>query len=178
LGGRIWSAVDKTNNYDIFHRQTVVKPALADFQKALEPPLNLEYAWPYRGGRMPEIYCFIASAHEALGEKEQARIFYKKAVDAKQREKWSDLRYYQVMALKKIGEGRKAKDLLTGLLEFASIEPGSGVEFFSKFGETEPLNVRRARQHYLRGFVLRGGGEEPAAKAEFKQALALDINHM
>jgi len=28
LGGRVLSAVDKTNNYDFFYRQTVIKPAL------------------------------------------------------------------------------------------------------------------------------------------------------
>jgi tetratricopeptide (TPR) repeat protein len=29
--------------------------ALADYQKALEFPLNLENAWPYRGGRMRDL---------------------------------------------------------------------------------------------------------------------------
>ena len=45
------------------------------------------------------------------------------------------------MALKKLGSAAKADELLNGLLAFASIEPGASVDFFSKFGEREPLNV-------------------------------------
>jgi tetratricopeptide (TPR) repeat protein len=152
--------------------------ALTNYQKALEFPLNLENAWPYRGGRMPEIYYFVATAHEALGEEQKAKEFYLKAAEAKQREEWSDLRYYEAMALKKLGGVGKAEDLLDGLMKFASVEPGSGVDFFSKFGEREPLNVRQARVHYLRGLVHQGRDNAAGARAEFEKALALDINQL
>ena len=152
--------------------------ALTDYQKGLEFPLNLENAWPYRGGRMPEIYYYLGTAYEALGEAQKARESYAKAVEAKQREEWTDLRYFEAMALKKLGQADKAETLLTGLMSFASIEPGSGVDFFSKFGEREPLNVRQARLHYLRGLVHQGRGEARAAKSEFEKALALDVNQL
>jgi tetratricopeptide (TPR) repeat protein len=152
--------------------------ALADYQKALEFPLNLENAWPYRGGRMPAIFYFIATAHEALGDTSNAKLFYDKAAEAKQLEQWSDLRYYEAMALKKLGKVDRAGRVLSGLMEFASVEPGSGVDFFSKFGEREPLNVRQARLHYLRGLVHRGRGDAAAARAEFEKALSLDVNQL
>jgi Flp pilus assembly protein TadD len=63
-------------------------------------------------------------------------------------------------------------------MQFASIEPGSGVDFFSKFGEREPLNVRQARLHYLRGLVHQGRGNVAAARSEFEKALALDVNQL
>jgi len=152
--------------------------ALADYQKALEFPLNLENAWPYRGGRMPVIYYFIGTAYEASGDAQKAKDSYTKAVEAKQREEWSDLRYYEALALKKLGAADKAETLLSGLMNFASVEPGSGVDFFSKFGEREPLNVRQARLHYLRGLVYQGRGNAAAAKSEFEKALALDVNQL
>jgi len=159
-------------------REKDYQGALADYQKALEFPLNLENAWPYRGGRMPEICYFIGAAYEALGEAEKAKEFFGKASDAKQREEWSDLRYFEAMALKKLGAADKAESLLAGLMTFASVEPGSGVDFFSKFGEREPLNVRQARLHYLRGLVHQGRGNAAAAKSEFEKALALDVNQL
>ena len=159
-------------------RRRDYRAALEAYQKALEFPLNLENAWPYRGGRMPEIFFFIATAHEALGDGPSAMQFYKRAVEAKQQEKWSDLRYYEAMALKKLGQDERSAALLAGLRAYASVEPGSGVDFFSKFGEREPLNVRRARLHYLRGLVHKAQGEAAAARAEFEQALSLDVNQL
>jgi tetratricopeptide (TPR) repeat protein len=152
--------------------------ALEDYRKALEFPLNLENAWPYRGGRMPAIFYFIATAHEALGDASSAKLFYDDAAEAKQQEQWSDLRYYEAMALKKLGQDDRAGRLLSGLMEFASVEPGSGVDFFSKFGEREPLNVRQARLHYLRGLVHKARGDAAAARAEFEKALSLDVNQL
>ncbi len=152
--------------------------ALADYQKALEFPLNLENAWPYRGGRMPAIFYFIATAHEALGDAASAQQFYGKAADAKQQEAWSDLRYYEAAALQKLGKEEQAARLLSGLMAFASVEPGSGVDFFSKFGEREPPNVRQARLHYLRGLVHKARGDAAGARSEFEKALALDVNQL
>ena len=154
------------------------KEALADYQAALDFPFNLENAWPYRGGRTCEIFYFIAAGYKALGEKGKANEFYHKAADAKQRQEWSHLRYYEAMALQKLGQKEEALDLLRGLLEFASIEAGSSVGFFSKFGEKESLNVRKAQNHYLSGLAYWGQGLESRASSEFQRALALNTNHM
>ena len=159
-------------------RASDYRGALESYQKALEFPLNLENAWPYRGGRMPEIFYFVATAHEALGDRDTAKQFYRKAVEAKQQEEWSHLRYYEALALKKLGNDERAEGLLAGLMRFASVEPGSNVDFFSKFGEREPLNVRQGRLHYLRGLVHQARGEAAAAKPEFEKALSLDVNQL
>jgi tetratricopeptide (TPR) repeat protein len=155
-----------------------LEASLADYSKALEFPLNLENAWPYRGGRIPEIYYFIATAQEALGRREQAMEDYRKSVAAKQREEWSDLRYYEALALRKLGRDGEANTLLEGLMTYASAETGAGVGFFSKFGEKEPLNVQRSRSHYLRGLYYLSQERREEAKAEFSLALSLDINNL
>lgn len=154
------------------------KQALADYRQALEFPFNLEAEYPYRGGRMTEIYYHVATAHEALGDSAKAQEYYQRAVQAKQRAEWSFLRYYEAMALRQLGMADKAEALLDGLMEFAMVEPGSSVDFFSKFGEREPLNVRQARQHYLRGLVHLGRTRSAAAQSEFEQALRLDVNQL
>jgi tetratricopeptide (TPR) repeat protein len=152
--------------------------ALGDYLAALEFPFNLENAWPYRGGRTAEIFCFIAAGYEELGEQEKAREFYQKAVEAKQRSAWSHLRYYQATALRKLGREDEAAELLEGLLEFASAEVSSSVGFFSKFGEIESLNVRKARNHYLSGLAYLGKGMEEKARTEFAESLSLDSNQV
>lgn len=152
--------------------------ALADFEKALEFPFNLENAWPYRGGRLAQIYYMVASAHEALGHVEEARDYFQRAAEARQQAEWSDLRYYQARAIAKLGREADSRRLLEGLMDYASVDAESSIGFFSKFGEREPLNVRQARRHYLRGLVMQAWGRETEAQAQFRRALELDINHL
>jgi tetratricopeptide (TPR) repeat protein len=152
--------------------------ALSDYLAALEFPFNLENAWPYRGGRTCEIFYFIATGYEALGEGGKASEFYRKAAETKQRQDWSHLRYYEALALRRLGQEEEAKELLDGLLKFASAEAGSSVEFFSKFGEQESLNVRKARNHYLSGLAYWGKGMEDRARTEFEESLSLDSNNV
>jgi Flp pilus assembly protein TadD len=81
------------------------------------------------------------------------------------------------MALIKLGDERKARALFSGLFKFASGEVGAGVDFFSKFGENVPMNVRRSRDHYLMGLALLGQGEREKARSELGQAISLDLNN-
>ena len=151
--------------------------ALEDYQAALEFPANLENAWPYAGGKTCEIFYYIGTAYEGLGEVAKAREFFQKAAGAGQESAWSVQRYYQGMALIKLGEETKARALFSGLFKFASGEAGAGVDFFSKFGEKVPINVRRSRDHYLMGLAWLGQGEKEKAKIELKQAIDLDLNN-
>jgi tetratricopeptide (TPR) repeat protein len=151
--------------------------ALEDYQAALEFPWNLESAWPYGGGRTCEIFYYIGTAYEGLGEVAKAGEFFQKAAGAPQESAWSNQRYYQGMALIKLGDERKARALFSGLFKFASGEVGAGVDFFSKFGENVPMNVRRSRDHYLMGLALLGQGEREKARSELGQAISLDLNN-
>ncbi|MHC4418737.1 MAG: tetratricopeptide repeat protein [Planctomycetota bacterium] len=74
------------------------RQALKDYQTALEYPENFQTTTPYRGGRESQVYHYIATAYEALGDSQKAKEFYEKSVDAKQRQTWSELRYYQALA--------------------------------------------------------------------------------
>jgi len=150
--------------------------ALEDYQAALEYPENLQMAKPYRGGRDSQIYYFIATAYEALEDAQKAKQAYEKSATAKQRGDWSELRYYQALAFRKLGREDKAGKILEGLTAFATAE--AGVDFFAKFGEKLSPEFRMANNHYLLGLAYLGKGMRTEAKAEFQKALELNINHL
>jgi len=152
------------------------REALKDYQAALLYPENLETSEPYRGGRACQVYYFIATAYEALGNTEKAREAYEKSVNAKQRQAWSYLRYYQALSFQKLGRRDKANEILDGLIAFATAE--AAVDFFAKFGEKEPPKFRRANNNYLLGLAHLGGGMRTEAKAEFEKAIKLNPNHL
>ncbi|UCC21854.1 MAG: DUF5107 domain-containing protein [Planctomycetota bacterium] len=150
--------------------------ALKDYQTALEYPENFEMTTPYRGGRDCQVYYYIATAYEALGDSKKAKESYEKSVAAKQRRDWSDLRYYQALSYRKLGRENKAAEILDGLIEFAQAE--AGVDFFAKFGEKEPPKFRMANNNYLLGLAYLAKGSKTEAKAKFAEALKLNPNHL
>lgn len=152
------------------------RQALKDYQTALEYPENFDMTTPYRGGRECQIYYYIATAYEALGDKEKAKESYEKSVDAKQRRAWSDLRYYQALSYRKLGLEDKATEILDGLIAFAQAE--EGVDFFAKFGEKESPKFRKANNNYLLGLAYLAKGSKAEAKAKFAEALKLNPNHL
>ncbi len=151
--------------------------ALEDYQAALEFPWNLESSWPYHGGRTCEIFYYIATAYEALGQSAKAHEFFLKSAEAKEESAWSDQRYYQGMAFTKLGDVAKGHTLFSGLLTFATHEADAGVGYFAKFGEDIPMNIRRSQDHYLMALARLGLDEEDKAKPELKQAVELDQNN-
>jgi tetratricopeptide (TPR) repeat protein len=150
--------------------------ALKDYQAALEYPKNLGMAKPYRGGRACQVYYFIATAYEALGDTEKAREAYEKSVNAKQRQAWSYLRYYQALSFQKLGRRDKANEILDGLIAFATAE--AAVDFFAKFGEKEPPKFRRANNNYLLGLAHLAKGATTEALAKFEKVIQLNPNHL
>jgi tetratricopeptide (TPR) repeat protein len=152
------------------------REALKDYQTALEYPENFEMTTPYRGGRDCQVYYYIATAYEALRDTEKAREAYEKSVTAKQRKDWSELRYYQALAYRKLGREDKANKILDGLSDFAKADVP--VDFFAKFGERQSREFLIANNHYLLGLAYLGKALPTKAKAEFEKALELNVNHL
>jgi len=152
--------------------------ALKDYEAALEYPENLETAEPYRGGRACQVHYFVGTAQEALGETEKARASYEKSVTAKQRDEWSELRYYQGLAFRRLGQEEQANKMFDGLVEFAKTQADAGMDFFAKFGEKQSPEIIMAENHYLLGLAYLGKGIQSQAKTEFEKALKLNMNHL
>jgi tetratricopeptide (TPR) repeat protein len=160
-----------------FFRMKKYSQALKDFEAALEYPENLEVGKPYAGGRFPEISYFIGTAYEALGDGAKAKFNYENALASKSG--WSDLSYYQGLALRKLSREQEAIDLFDGLVQFAKsqIEASPSIDFFAKFGEKQSVKIQQAHAHYLLGLGYLGLGKRTEAKTEFQKAIELNINH-
>jgi len=153
------------------------RDALKDYKTALEYPENLEVGRPHHGGRSSQVYYFIGTAHEALGNVEKAREFYEKSVAAKRG--WSEISYYQGLAFRKLSLEDEAERMFEGLVEFAKerIRVTPAMDFFAKFGERQSAMIQKANAHYLLGLGYLGKERRAEAEAEFKKALELDGNH-
>jgi len=160
-----------------FFRTKKYRQALKDFEAALEYPENLEVGKPYVGGRFEEIFYFVGTAYEALGNGDKAKSFYENALASKSG--WSDLSYYQGLALRKLSREQEAINVFDGLVQFAKsqIEASPSMDFFAKFGEKQSVKIQQARAHYLLGVGYLGLGKRTEAKTEFQIAIELNINH-
>ena len=154
--------------------------ALEDFKAALEYPENLEVGRPYRGIRLrdPQVYYYMGTAYESLGNEDDAKICYEKAVSAKV--ELSELSYYQGLSLLRLGLKDEAEKIIDDLINFARerIKKGIAMDFFEKFGEKELMQVQMAHNHYLLGLGYLGKRDLKKAKEEFRMALELNPYHI
>ncbi len=154
------------------------REALADYEAALAYPENLEVGKPYLAERDAEINYFIGTAWEAMGNAKEARVAYQKS--AVQKLESPEIRYFQALSLKKLGQGTQAAVLFDQLLKSGREELGSSVDlgYFAKFGTRRSEAARQAEAHYLMGLGLLGKNNRQEAKAEFKRVLEFDPNHL
>ena len=150
------------------------RQALNDFEAALEYPENLNVGRPKRDRRTCQTFFFIGKAHEALGDSQKAEEYFEKSASVEVQR--SEFSYYKGLALKKLGQEDKARQIFDDLI--ASAKPRPTVEFFAKFGEKQAHNIRMANTHYLLGLGYLGKGMQTEAKARFEKALELNINHL
>jgi tetratricopeptide (TPR) repeat protein len=151
--------------------------ALEDFLKADEYPDRFEEGRPGEGGgRNPRVDYSIASAYEAMGNREKAEEYFRLAVRLEHREGESG--YYQGLASRKLGEEAKALESFDGLIEAGKrlLAPRTAESFYEKFGSGRSESVRQARGHYLTGLGLLGKGLKADAKKEFESAVRLDYS--
>jgi len=154
------------------------KHVLEDYKAALEYPENLEVGKPYYGGREPQIYYLIGTVYEAMGNIGKAKVCYEKSI--KKRYGLSEMKYYQGLALKKLGQNEKANNIFDGLIKYGKerLKRASSMDFFAKFGEKQSIQFQLANAHYLTGLGCLGKGKKEKAKTEFKETIKLNPNHL
>lgn len=152
--------------------------ALEDYLKALEYPLNLEVGKPYRDEGSWRVHYFVASAFDALGDRENAMRHYREAVPDYAAP--SEILYYQALALRKLGNETAAADIFDRLVSHGSdrlLDPEQS-DVFAKFGERTPRKLIEAEAHFLIGLGHLGKGDRRKAREHLEQAARLDINHL
>ena len=153
--------------------------ALKDYAACLEYPDRFETGRPRRdGGKAAQIHYFLGTAYEAIRDAAKARQHFDQA--ARARAGWSDARYYQALAYRKLGQDARAAEVFDGLIRSGKerLEAPAKVDFFAKFGFQQSDRPAKAQAHYLIGLGHLGKGDKTEAKTEFQKAVELEANHL
>lgn len=172
------------------------REALVDFENALKFPSNLRANEQSGPSRKVEFAYWTGVAHEALGDSEKARAAWTEAA-ADQPEpirrgggggrrsgnalSASIARYYQALALRKLGQTEKAESLLREIVTAANAVLAStadSTESESASGRGASRRTRIATAHYVAGLGHAGLGDQEKARGEFNAALSFVPDHL
>lgn len=129
--------------------------------------------------RDSQIYYFIGSAYEALGDAKNAKTYYTKATDAEIKAT-NYVLYYQGLSFEKLGEKEKAAQRFKSLIEEGDkrINEGEAVDFFAKFGEKEATNVQLSNAWLLKGLGSKGLGDTKSATENLTKSTELSTSNL
>ncbi|HEU5078800.1 MAG TPA: DUF5107 domain-containing protein [Opitutaceae bacterium] len=165
------------------------REALADFERAQKFPLNLRASEQNGPSRKAEFAYWTGLAHEVLGESEKAKTAWSEAAaeppqanrSAGERRFRDPLvesgaRYYQALALRKLGQGERADAIMREIVAAAdarlsSMQSAGRDSTAQDFARGSP-RMQSARAHYVAGLGHAGLGDKENARNEFTEALA------
>ena len=133
--------------------------ARADFERALEYPLNLRIGRPSHPSDARGHWC-AGVACEALGDTAAARAHWDAAVAEDYHQPGSELAIYRALSLRKLGRQEEAEAALS-----------DGGRAARQRAAREPED---AGAHFTLGLALKANGEEADARAALERALALE----
>lgn len=152
---------------------------VALMEKSFEYPENHQvFLVDTRTPRDAQIYCYLADAHAAKGNKSKAKTYYKKAAAVNTGA--TDYRFWQAKALEALGN----KDAATELYKALKSQGADGivtdyVSFYGAEGTTgnsvEAINTKAL---YTKALGELGLGETDAARADLAQAVKLKPDHL
>ena len=130
------------------------------------------------------LHYFSGLAQEGRGDRETAEECFRKAREGASA--YSTTTYYQALALKKLGQDGAATDKLNELLSFATKQLNAEVliDYFATslpnflLFEDDLEKRNRIDCFFLIGLAQQGLGQTLEAAQAFREALALDANHL
>jgi tetratricopeptide (TPR) repeat protein len=154
--------------------------ALKDGFSALQYPSNIIIDQAFRGGRTVEVFYFIGSVYEKMGNQNMAIEFWNEGINLpERRSRTPDNSFFRALCLQNVGKTEEAEILFEDLVAIGrSRIEAEQIDFFEKFGERETQDDRRADGHYLMGLGYLGKGMQENAYQEFSEAVRLNINHI
>ncbi len=154
--------------------------AIKEFEIAETYPRNLEVGRVIGGGQNAKIFYLIGRVYEAMGKTDQAKKAYSDSANPELANVTpdSEISYFQIMALRKIGKNKEADLLLKKFADSVKIRIDGAKKFdeFSKFGEDGTAAQRTAYSFYLNGLVQLANNDKAGADKSFADALKLNPN--
>jgi len=161
-------------------KQGKAADAVRHFQRAEEYPENLSVGRPKNDPRAAQVAYYTGTAHEALGDVEKARQFFRKAADQPDTNRWPETRYYQAMSLTKLGQADEARKIYDRLAKTGQsrLATDDSADFFAKFGQQATRKTKTAAAHFILGLGFLGQGEVKQAKQRLQQATEMNRSHV
>lgn len=154
--------------------------ALPHFEAALTYPVNLEVGRSATGREDAKILYFTGLAQEALQETEEAQKAFTESAAAENAPSAaaSELAYFQILSLRKIGKNAEADAMLAKFRTAVEQKAGGSVKLdeFSKFGEDGTRSELAAEVSYYQGLVFALDGAPEKAAAAMENALKANPN--
>ena len=155
------------------------KEAIKLYEESFEFPENHQvFLVDERLPRDAQVYFFIGEAYEKMGNKSKARSYYKRASEVNVKK--TDYRFWQALALEKLGKKEDAKSIFNTLLEVGRngiVE--SYVNFYGAEGTTgKTVETINALAYYTMGLGELGLGNVSAAKKYFAKSLELKPDNL
>lgn len=148
-----------------------------DYQKALEYFLRSqiqeeEAGSAALGNRDIQVNFYIAQAYKALGKKDMAKTFYKKAT-ALSSERLNIMDYYRGLSYIELGDKVNAKKIFEAMISDANkkIQGTDSSAVGIKFGKNEAENIQYSNNFAVRGLGYKGLHQIQNAKNDLEQAI-------
>ncbi len=188
---RVWEGGGAIHNHFVnahlisglaaLHAQTPAPAeALAHFEAALTYPENLEVGRSAHGRQDAKILYFAGLAHEALQQTEEAQKAFTESAAAENAPETlaSELAYFQILSLRKIGKTAEADELLAKFRTAVEQKAGGNVKLdeFSKFGEDGTRSELAAEVSFYQGLAFALEGQTEKSRAALENALKANPN--
>jgi len=149
--------------------------ALEHFLLANSYPSNQRIGRISNYPKEAQIFYFTGLAYLELNEKNQAKRFFRKALDIQVGQ--SEYLYYRALSQNELGQAEEAQATAQQLIQVGkeALENLGETDFFTKFGEKAGMEARKATAHYHMALGYMASGEAEKAQEDF--ALALELKN-
>ena len=147
------------------------KEALEDFKQSYEYPRNLESGRPMKNRRFVQTFYLIGAASDAMGNRDEARNYYQKAIDEDAGD--TEYLYYKGLAYARLGNKDKASEAFKQLADISK-QPIQNTNAFISFIRNESDDFYKAKKHFMAALADIGQGDNNSAKEELQNSLELN----